>query len=96
MPIYRHEGEAMMVACGRRRECVTLIVGFLVKCTSSYFAGANCDPCWSAHFWAFRWMAFRVLQLCWDVGPIVRIEASSIYPTASVFSVLHASIRSTL
>lgn len=33
-----------MVACGRRRACVEFILGSLVKCTSSYFAGANCDP----------------------------------------------------
>src|SRR5438045_4144291 len=96
MPRYRHDGEAMIVAPGKRRGCVLFILGSLVKCTNSYFAGANWEPCLLAHSSAFRWMILRVLQLHCDVGPTARIDASSMYPTASVSSVLHASIRSAL
>lgn len=52
MPRYRHDGEALIVTCGKRTGCVVFALGSLVKCTSLYFAGANCDSCYSAHFFA--------------------------------------------
>ena len=66
--------------------------GSLVKCTSSYFAGANWEPCFLAHSSALRCMPFKVVQLRVDDGPTARIDPSSMYPTASVSSILQVAI----
>lgn len=36
MPKYRHDWEALTMACGGRRACVLFALGSRVKCTSSY------------------------------------------------------------
>lgn len=84
------------MACGSRSACVQFALGSREKWTSSYFAGANWDPCFAAHSAAFRWRPLRVLQLCYAVRPVARIDVSSMYPTPSVSCVLYASIKSVL
>jgi len=48
MPRYRHEGEACDSGVWQAERMCRVCLGIFVKCTSSYFAGANCDPCFRA------------------------------------------------
>jgi hypothetical protein len=46
-----------------RRVCVIFSLGFLVKCTRSYFIGASWEPCYFTYLSVFEYIVSRVLQL---------------------------------
>ena len=74
------------------------LLGFLDKCMSSYFVGANTDPCREAHVSHCLRIASRVLQFSSVLFPYAKIFASSTNPMALVFlpSQSHISNRSAM
>ena len=74
------------------------LLGFLDKCMSSYFVGANTDPCREAHVSHCLCIASRVLQFSSVLFPYAKMFASSTNPMAFVFlpGRSHISNRSAL